>query len=158
MNLKLDNGILFYKEVPFNGVLIEYYEAKKLKSKIDYVKGKKNGFEKQWSVNGNQLIERFYNEGFKTGVHKAWWEDGTQKFEYHFNEIGEFHGVVKEWYKNAQIFRDFNYVDGKEVGLQRMWKIDGTIKANYEVLQGERFGLIGLKKCYTVTVDEADFK
>ena len=39
-----------------------------------------------------------------------------------------------------------------------MWKDDGTIKANYEVVNGERFGLIGLKKCYTVTVNEDEVK
>ena len=156
--LKLDNGVLLYNEKPFNGVILEYYEPEKLKSKIDYVDGKKHGTEAQWYENGNQVIERFYKEGFKTDVHKSWWEDGTQKFEYHFNKKGEFHGVVKEWYKNTQIFRDFNYVEGKEVGLQRMWKTDGTIKANYEVVHGERFGLIGLKKCYTVTVNEDEVK
>lgn len=157
-NLMLDNGVLFYKEVPFEGVLVSYYKAEKLNSKIEYLDGKKHGFENQWYKNGTKLVERFYKEGFKTGTHKSWWEDGTPKFEYHFNEKGEFHGVVKEWYKNAQIFRDFNYVNGKEVGSQRMWKNNGTIKANYEVVNGERFGLIGLKKCYTVTVNENDIK
>ncbi|MBU2950078.1 hypothetical protein KO493_05135 [Tamlana agarivorans] len=157
-NLKLDNGILLYQEVPFNGEILDYYKPEKLKSKMTYVDGKKHGAETQWYANGNLLIERFYKEGFKTGTHKSWYQDGTQKFEYHFNDKGEFHGVVKEWYKNAQIFRDFNYVNGKEVGRQRLWKVDGSLKANYEVVNGERFGLIGLKKCYTVTVNEDDVK
>lgn len=157
-NLKLDNGVLFYKEIPFKGVLNVYYSSNELKSEIQYDDGKKHGSEKQWYVNGDKLMERFYKQGFKTGVHKAWRQDGTPKFEYHFNEKGEFHGIVKEWYKNAQIFRDFNYVDGKEVGLQRMWTNEGTLKANYEVVHGERFGLIGLKKCYTVTVNEDEVK
>ena len=157
-NLKLDNGILFYNETPFDGVLVAYSEAEKLKSKIEYVNGKKHGYEKQWYRNGDKLIERFYKEGFKTGIHKSWWADGTKKFEYEFNEKGEFHGIVKEWYKSGQIFRDFNYAEGKELGSQRMWKNDGTLKANYEVVNGERFGLIGLKKCYTVTVDSVEVK
>ena len=46
----------------------------------------------------------------------------------------------------------FNYKKGKESGSQRLWKTDGSIKANYDVVNGERFGLIGLKKCYQVTV------
>jgi antitoxin component YwqK of YwqJK toxin-antitoxin module len=53
---------------------------------------------------------------------------------------------------------DFNYKNGKETGSQRLWKPDGSIKANYEVVNGERFGLIGLKKCYTVTVDKNEIK
>ena len=157
-NLKLDNGVLLYNETPFEGQLVSYYEAEKLKSKIEYAGGKKHGYEKQWYDSGNKLIERFYKKGFKTGIHKSWWTDGKQKFEYHFNEKGEFHGVVKEWYKSGKIFRDFNYVDGKEVGSQRLWKFDGTIKANYEVVNGERFGLIGLKKCYTVTTNSYEIK
>ena len=158
VSLKLDNGVLFYKEVPFSGVLVTYYETKKSKSKIEYVDGKKHGYEKQWDVTGFRYIERFYNEGFKTGIHKSWWDDGTKKFEYHFNKKGEFHGIVKEWYKSGQIFRDFNYFAGKELGRQRMWKYDGTIKANYEVVNRDRFGLIGLKKCYTVTVNKDEIE
>ena len=45
----------------------------------------------------------------------------------------------------------FNYINGKEAGKQLLLKSNGNIKANYEVVNGERFGLIGLKKCYTVT-------
>ena len=63
-----------------------------------------------------------------------------------------YHGNVKEWYSNGQLYRDFNFNNGKEVGSQKLWKLDGTIKANYEVVKGERFGLIGLKKCYQVSV------
>ena len=157
-NLKLDNGVLFLKEIPFSGILRTYYPTAELKSEIEYVYGKKNGYERQWYKNGEFLIERFYKNGFKTGIHKAWFSSGKLKFEYHFNDNGEFHGQVREWYKNSQIFRDFNYEDGKEVGSQRLWKDDGTIKANYEVVNNERFGLIGLKKCYTVTVNEDEVK
>lgn len=157
-NLNLENGILFYNEIAFKGQLRTYYQTDILKSKIEYKDGKKHGSENQCYNNGDKQTERFYKEGFKTGIHKSWWADGKQKFEYHFNEKGEFHGLVKEWYKNGQLFRDFNYVNGKEVGSQRMWKNDGTIKANYEVVNGERFGLIGLKKCYTVTLDSDEVK
>ena len=39
-----------------------------------------------------------------------------------------------------------------------MWKYDGTIQANYEVVNRDRFGLIGLKKCYTVTVNKDEIE
>ena len=32
-----------------------------------------------------------------------------------------------------------------------IWDLDGNIKANYEVINGERYGLIGLKKCFTIS-------
>lgn len=157
VNLKLENGVLFYNDIAFSGMLVSYYSEDVLRSEIQYEKGKKHGFEKQWYPNGQKIIERYYAEGVKTGIHKAWWESGDKKFEYHFNEKGEFHGLVKEWYKSSQLFRAFNYVNGKEVGSQKLYKNDGTIKANYEVVNGERFGLIGLKKCYSLTVDSDEF-
>lgn len=149
---------MFYNESPFEGQLVAKYVSGTVKSKIDYVDGKRHGCETQWYKNGAKLLERFYIKGFKTGVHRSWWESGHLKFEYHFNDKGEFHGLVKEWYKSEQIFRDFNYNQGKESGSQRLWKPDGTIKANYEVVNGERFGLIGLKKCYMVTVNKDDIE
>ena len=48
----------------------------------------------------------------------------------------------------------FHYIDGKEVGSQKLWQEDGRIKANYEVKNGERFGLIGLKKCDPVQIQK----
>lgn len=151
--IELKNGFLFFNESPFTGNLIAKHENGKLKSNVQYVAGRKHGYEKHFYINEALSVERFYNKGLKIGIHKALWQDATPKFEYHFNEKGEYDGVVKEWYNTGQIYRFFNYENGKEIGSQRLWKLDGNIKANYEVVNGERFGLIGLKKCYTVTVN-----
>ncbi|GGZ82759.1 toxin-antitoxin system YwqK family antitoxin [Algibacter mikhailovii] len=157
-NLRLENGVLFYNTSPFNGVLRSSYASGAVKRQVNYRDGKKDGSEIQWSENGNKLIERYYAQGVKRGIHKAWWDHGILKFEYHFNDRGEYHGEMKEWYESGQPLRAFNYVNGKEDGAQRLWKPDGSIKANYEVVHGERFGLIGLKKCYTVTVNSDEVK
>ncbi len=156
--LQLTNGVLYYKDAPFTGNIVSYYDASKLKSETQYESGKKHGFEKQWLENGSLMMERYYIKGKKAGIHKAWWGNGNLKFEYSFNNEGEYDGVVKEWYKSGQVLRDFNYEEGKEVGSQKMWKLDGSIKANYHVINGERFGLIGLKKCYQVTVGSNEIK
>lgn len=157
-NLRLVNGVLIYNETPFSGVLLEHFTTETIKSRTEYLEGKKNGRVQRWYKDGSKLSERFYAEGFKVGIHKSWWPSGILKFEYHFNDKGEFHGVVKEWYQSGKLFQDFNYNEGKEEGKQRMWKPDGSIKANYEVINGERYGLIGLKKCYTVTVNSNEIK
>ena len=151
-NLKLDNGILYYKNVPFSGDLITHFENRSFKSYTEYKNGKKHGSEKYWNVDADLVVERYYFKGNKTGIHKAWWNNRNLKFEYHFNKKGEYHGNVKEWYETGQLFRVFNYENGKETGSQKLWYETGKIKANYEVIKGERFGLIGLKKCYQVTV------
>lgn len=156
--LELENGVLHHKNVPFNGTLVSKYDEASNKMQLQYVNGRKDGVEKKWHYNGELAQERFYSKGIKIENHSGWWEDGTKKFEYHFNEKGEYHGSRKEWYANGQLVRDFNYSNGKEIGSQRMWADNGKIRANYEVKNGERFGLIGLKKCYTVNTDSNELQ
>jgi len=150
--LQLTNGVLYYKDDPFTGNIVSYYDAATLKSETLYENGRKHGYERQWLTNGELMESRYYLKGKKAGIHKAWWKNGNLKFEYYFNNIGEYNGTVKEWYATGQILRDFNYKNGIEAGSNKMWKLDGSLKANYEVVNGERFGLIGLKRCYQVTV------
>ncbi len=152
-DLKLDNGALFYKKKLFNGSLLSYYSSDSIKSSVQYVKGRKEGVETIFYSDGLLQTHRTYTKGIKIGIHKGWWPDGSFKFEYHFDNLGRYHGSVKEWYSNGQLLRVFNYTEGKENGRQQMFKPNGTIKANYEVVNGERFGLIGLKRCYTVKKD-----
>ena len=155
-NLVLKNGILYYNEVPLEGRLVTNFDRKTPKSEIAYRIGRKNGKEMRWHADGSLAMERFYTNGYKTGIHKAWWQNGKAKFTYHFNDKGEYNGTVKEWYISGQPYRSFNYVNGQEKGSQRLWKKDGSIKANYEVRDGDRFGLIGLKKCFTVTLNNSN--
>ena len=157
-DLKLDNGILYYNDALFTGNLITHYENKLFKSDIEYKNGRKHGHEKHWNTKADLIIERHYLKGKKSGIHKGWWDNGNLRFEYHFNNKGEYHVSVKEWYESNMLFKAFNYENGKEVGSQKLWKSDGSIKANYEVVNGERFGLIGLKKCYQVTVGDIEVK
>ncbi len=154
--LKLTNGVLYFNNNSFTGYIVSYFKDSKLKSETQYKNGRKQGYEREWLNNGTLILDRYYNEGKKVGIHKSWWPNENPKFEYHFNDKGVYHGIVKEWYESGQIFRIFNYHSGKETGSQRLWKPDGSIKANYQVVNNERFGLIGLKKCYQVTVGSED--
>lgn len=156
--LELINGVLYYQNSPFEGLLISKYDDTSYKMKLQYIDGRKDGLEEQWYLNGEISQRRMYSQGVKIGNHLGWWEDGVQKFDYHFNEEGAYDGSRKEWYQNGQLVRDFNYANGKEIGSQRMWTDIGKIRANYEVKNGERFGLIGLKKCYTVKTDSNELQ
>lgn len=156
--LELINGLLHYQKNPFSGLLVSRYDDASFKMKLQYLEGRKDGYEKQWYPNGELSQSRLYSQGIKIGNHIGRWNDGVQKFNYHYNEKGEYDGSRKEWYKNGQLVRDFNYSNGKEIGSQRMWTDKGKIRANYEVKNGERFGLIGLKKCYTVNTDSNELQ
>ncbi len=156
--LELVNGVLFYRNLPFNGLLVSGHDDTSFKMKLQYIDGRKDGYEKQWYANGVLSQSRWYSKGLKIGNHLGWWEDGTQKFDYWYNEKGEHDGSRREWYKNGQLILDFNYLNGKETGRQRTWTETGKTRANYEVKNGERFGLIGLKKCYTVNINANELR
>ena len=147
---ELRNGILFLNNKPFKGILLSYHENGTKKSEIRYKKGKKNGMEKKWYKDGKIKMKRQYYNGIKVDVHKGWWENENLKYRYVFDNFGRYNGKVEEWYVNGQKLREFNYSMGLENGKQKLWDLDGNIKANYEVINGERYGLIGLKKCFTV--------
>ena len=150
-NIELENGILKYNSEIFSGTVVSYHSNFILKSRVKYSEGRKEGFEHYWFENGELAMERHYSNGIKTGVHRGWWTKNHLKFEYHFNTSGSYHGEVKEWYNSGQKFREFHYDNGQEIGSQRLWKLNGSIKANYTVYNGDRFGLIGLKNCATVS-------
>ena len=150
--LHLSNGMLYYKGMVFTGVLSSTYDNGNKRSAVHYTQGRKNGDETRWYPDGNIEASRVYSKGNKVGTHQGWWPNGQLKFIYEFNRHGEYNGSVTEWYFSGQKFMDFHYLDGKEEGSQKLWQEDGRIKANYVVKNGERFGLIGLKKCDPVQI------
>ncbi len=63
---KLKNGVLFFHENPYSGVVNEFYnDDGKLKSKSEYYLGKRQGVFNGWYSNGNKWFERFYTNGLK---------------------------------------------------------------------------------------------
>jgi len=151
---ELLNGVLFLNNKPFKGILLSYHENGTKKSEIRYKKGKKYGMEKKWYKDGKIRMERQYYNGIKINIHKGWWENEKLKYRYVFDNNGRYNGKVEEWYINGQKLREFNYTEGLENGKQKLWDLDGNIKANYEVINGERYGLIGLKNCFTIVENE----
>lgn len=148
------NGILYYKEIAYTGKMLTFYpESTLLKSEKQYVDGLLDGKVKSWHVNRMLKSMRFYSKGLKTGKHNGWWENGNKKFTYEFNARGQYHGAVTEWFENGTFYKKFNYSNGKEDGAQQLFYQNGNLRANYVVVQGERFGLIGLKKCNAVSLN-----
>lgn len=149
-NFKMKNGILFFDDIQYSGIVKEFYPDKSLKSTSEYYQGKRQGEFFGFYSEGNKWFERYYTKGIKTGTHKGWFQDGQQMFEYQLNAKGVYHGSLKDWHSNGQLAKHFNFVDGKEYGSQKMWKPDGKISANFYTVNGDRHGLIGLKNCVSV--------
>ena len=152
--LSTQNGVLYYHNMPYFGSIRSLDKVNQTTNITKYINGKKEGEEKKWYANSSLAEVRFYKNGNKVGIHKSWFENGQQKFEYPYSQKGVYHGTMKEWYLNGQLVKEFNYINGKESGTQKMWLSNGNIRANYTVVNGERFGLIGLKKCYSVKTND----
>ncbi|MFC2109824.1 toxin-antitoxin system YwqK family antitoxin [Bacteroidota bacterium] len=153
-SIEIKSRLLNYNHQLFTGELIDFYDTptnSKPKLSCFYKEGEKHGIELKWHENGTINTKRIYKNNIKIGIHKAWWENGNPKFEYHFNDSGAYTGVLKEWFQTGQPYRFFNYENGREEGSQKMWKPNGAIQANYVIVNGERFGLIGLKTCDPVS-------
>ncbi len=145
--VSLSNGVTYYDGDVFTGELVFYVRDTILVYSCFYEKGRKEGEEKKWYANGQLENHRSYTNGKKIGIHKGWWPSGLPKYSLVFNAAGVYHGEVQEWYEDGTVFKLFHYENGKEEGSQQMFKPNGTIRANYVVKNGERYGLIGLKKC-----------
>ena len=147
---KLTNGVLFFDKIPFSGTVNDFYIDGKLKSTSEYYLGKRHHKYFGFYRNGNKWFERFYVNGLKSDEHKGWFENGQQMFHYQFNNKGLYDGFVKDWHLNGTQAKHFNFMKGKESGPQKMWFLNGKIRANFHTINGERHGLIGLKKCISV--------
>ncbi len=151
VNLHVENGVTMYMGKPFSGNIVTYHNTNALAYSCTYNHGRKHGKEEKWYVSGVLAMERFYNKGIKIGLHKGWWPNKNRKFEFYFNDKGAYQGTMKEWFEDGTLYRDFHYANGKEEGSQKLYQPNGNIRANYVVKDGERFGLIGLKKCDAIS-------
>ena len=127
--LTKEKGIYYYNADIYSGIIQEKFD------------------------NGNLLSEMNIVNGIKDGISRKWWPNGNLKSESNF-ENGEYHGTVSVFFENGKTFSIFNYEHGHESGSQQMWKSDGRLKVNYEVVNGRKYGLTGVKNCINVFDDE----
>lgn len=147
--ISMKNGIVYYGDKLFSGVLTEDYLNGKRKSRTEYYKGNKYGKEFKWYSSGKLYTERYYINGMKNGMHTGYWENGNKKFEYNFTD-GSYDGSFKEWYEEGNIAVWLNYKNGIEDGSQKGWRDNGKLYINYVVKNGKAYGVVKSRLCYSV--------
>ena len=143
--LSKKGAYLYLNNNKFSGILIDSIENIKI-LEVQYLNGRKNGYEKIWYNNGKISEERFYKNGRKEGNHKLFWENGNKKMIANFLD-GKYENKIIQWHKNGEKFKEFYYENGNEIGNQKMWDSKGNIKANYDIVNNRRYGLTGQKNC-----------
>ena len=123
---ELINGINIQKFIRLNEfsgkITIKYIENNTIKSKREYINGKKNG------------------------THEGWWPDGTKKFNFQFrNDSSE--GEHFQWHSNGQLFTHKIFKNGLEEGEQRAWDMNGDLMYKYIYNNGRKYGIQGSIIC-----------
>ena len=157
VELHPNEGLVYYKDKPFSGTSVAYYDSLTLAESIDYLKGKKHGFKTKWFPSGIKSFEAKYKEGKQDEITKSWWKNGQLRSESNFR-IGKVNGVQTQWYKSGVKFKERHIVEGREEGMQRAWRENGTIYNNYEAKNGRIFGLKRASLCYELEDEEVQYK
>lgn len=131
-SISKEKGVYYWNGSAYTGVLEEFDET------------------------GNKSAEYQLINGQRNGISRFWWPGGYLKKEAQYQN-GVYHGYVKVYYKEGQLRSWFNYDQGQESGKQQIWKKDGRMKANYEVINGRKYGLTGVKNCVNVFEEEGHF-
>ena len=154
--IKIKNGVIYYNDSSFSGILIENYTDGKKKSQTEYYKGVKWGKELKWYYSGQLYTERFYYDGMKDSTNTGYWPNGNKKFVYQFSK-GNYDGSFKEWYPDGSLSIWMNYKNGKEDGSQRGWRENGKLFINYVVKNGKTYGVVKSRLCYSVKDGKGQF-
>ena len=149
--LKIENGILYFKNKKFDGYLFEMYPDSKDSLSIEgFMEGILSGVTKKWYPNHLLLEERYFAEGQKNGKQVSYWDNGKTRFEF-VAKNDQYEGELKEYSYDGKLFHLATYKNGQEEGTQKMWYDNGKIKANYFIINGKRYGLLGTKNCKNVS-------
>ncbi|MCK0131408.1 toxin-antitoxin system YwqK family antitoxin [Flavobacteriaceae bacterium F08102] len=147
IEIRSQEGLVFYENQPFTGVVTEYYDNGQLAKETSYFQGKKEGSFRKWFDTGIKSYEATYLEGRLNGVAKSWWKNGKIRSEAQY-EYGIANGIQRQWYQSGNLFKEMHMVDGHEEGLQKAWRENGKLYNNYEAKNGRIFGLKRANLCY----------
>ena len=101
-----------------------------------YVKGKPDGFQRDWYENLQVMYDRNYKDGKEDGLGREWYKNGQLKSEGNWKD-GELDGLDRWWYEDGQLKIETNFKDGKRDGLCRGWHENGQLKFDYNYKDGK---------------------
>ena len=147
-------GTVFYQGIPFTGTVVCRFPNGSLARSLGYAQGLRDGLSKAWYGDGRLESLRLFRQGLRQGTHESWWPDGRRRFRHRFRDDVP-QGLSEDWYPSGQLYQAMHYQGGHESGLQTIYHSDGRIESNYEVIDGQRFGLVNSRGCHGGTLARA---
>ena len=140
-------GQWYYKDLPFNGYAVSYYENATLAEKTVFFNGKREGKSYSYFSDGTIKKEALYKKNKLDGVKLTYFDNGVLASESNYIN-GKKHGVQKIWFSDGQLAKKVNLNQGMEDGLQQAWLESGKLYVNYEAKNGRIFGMRRANSCY----------
>lgn len=153
IKLNSTKGQWFYKDQPFNGYSVSYYENDSLAEKTGFFNGKREGKSYSYFSDGTIKKEAFYKTNKLDGVKLNYFGNGVLASESNYVN-GQKHGIQKVWFSSGQLAKKRNLNQGKEEGLQQAWLENGKLYVNYEAKNGRVFGMRRANSCYKLENEE----
>jgi len=146
LRLHIIQDTVFLDKSYYTGFIVGYHPSGDTAFTRGYFNGVLEGAQLTWGDQHILVGSEFYINGKKEGLQRTWWLDGKTQLRYcAIDDLYE--GAFLEWNRKGILIKKFNYSKGQEVGQQRLWWDNGTVRANYEIRNGRKYGLIGLKLC-----------
>ena len=142
----MQGEVLRYSRKPFSGIQFENFLNAALYRETEYKNGKKEGFEKKYSLEGKLRSLWHFQNGKKEGEQKGWFEDGARMFVYHYQK-GIFEGEQIEWHQNGTVFRRQVFNKGYETDRKILFQ-GGEVFTNYVKRKGRTYGVDGGALCF----------
>jgi antitoxin component YwqK of YwqJK toxin-antitoxin module len=128
--------ILYYKVIPFDGKLKEYFKDSdiphletSLISIKSYSGGKLDGITERYD-NGVLDVNFSYKDGYRDGLQEEYFENGQVHFKYTYKD-GYEDGLFEEYFENGQLRFKKTYRENEEIKESGVWTEyfeDGKIK------------------------------
>jgi antitoxin component YwqK of YwqJK toxin-antitoxin module len=145
------NGLVYYNNTPYTGMLVDMYPNKKHKFETYYKNGLKDGKSTEYFSSGSKQFEGSFVAGETDGKQTYWYENGKVK------EITNFvnskrSGSCKKYFENGQVQLDENYAEGVLDGMKSEWYENGTKRKEVKYFLGNISKYVewynnGVKKC-----------
>ena len=127
--------VLRENQVPFTGLIWEYYEDRQVKSHTRVEEGRPHGGSAAYFPNGQVQIREFYRQGVSHGKRVEWHENGIKKSE-RMIVGGVNHGSFRQWYANGTLSSTVEMFEGKPHGTARAWFPSSCLKTEVEMDHG----------------------
>ncbi len=155
-SLHLINGVWYYHNQLFSGILKTFYSSGKIKIIQSFYRGKEEGLLTTFYETGNPDSKRYYHLGEKDSINSGWWPNLNPRFEYHFRN-GMYEGDFKEWYVNGKPLKHIVFKEGKEL-RGKGWRENGKVYMSFEMRDGRLYGLVNPNLCYSLKNEKGEFR